>query len=150
MKNWPSSTFILLFNWHLMHCPVLTWHWPVFSHCLCTCASVCGVCSNHGMETARHHSHVLSSSLEHLSNGAVLQLEKGIVSRKEGHGVFNAFSTDMVLVPNLASFCTFPLNSKTVLFFETCLKTQTAMMSVADMKVLTMYSFQINNLVWLN
>lgn len=75
------------------------------------------------METARHHSHVLSSSLEHSSNGAVLQLEKGIVNMKEGHegyGVFNAFSTDLVPIPNLDSFRAVPLNSKTFLVFGTC------------------------------
>lgn len=84
---------------------------------------MCSLYSNHGMETARHHSHVLSSSLEHSSNGAVLQLEKGIVNMKEGHegyGVFNAFSADMVSVPNLDSFRTVPLNSKTFLLFGTC------------------------------
>lgn len=41
------------------------------------CDSVCSVCANHDMETARHHSHVLSSSPEHSSNGAELQLKKG-------------------------------------------------------------------------
>lgn len=38
--------------------------------------STCSVCANHGMGTARHHSHVLSSSPEHSSNGAELQPKK--------------------------------------------------------------------------
>lgn len=118
VKNRLSKQYLYSAVW-LTPDALLSWHWPV----LCTCASVCSLYSNHGMETARHHSHVLSSSLEHSSNGAVLQLEKGIVNMKEGHegyGVFNAFSTDMVPAPNLESFRTFPLNSKTFLHFRTC------------------------------
>lgn len=71
----------------------------------------------------------------------------------EGYGVFNAFSTDMVPIPNLDSFRAVPLNSKTFLVFGTCslivLKNTNWYEVSCQLKVLTMYSFQINNLVWL-
>ncbi len=49
-----------------------------------TCVSVCSMFSNHGKETAHHRFHVLSSCLEHPSNGAALQLEKGIIKTRGG------------------------------------------------------------------
>lgn len=140
-----------------MHCPVLTWHSPT----ACVHVQVCVVCVL--TMVWKLHAIILMFYLPLLNTRQMVLYCNWRRELLKGKKVMMVM---VCLMPFPPTRCRCPIWPHSTHFHSTqkpscssglrdvlflgCLKTQTAMMSVADVKVLTMYSFQINNLVWVN